>query len=84
MLNRLSGLLKINIIFKANVVVRSDLIKPSLHDGILAPTSTQRLRFVRWLHIWAKERIEIPARTGLLIDEYNSVRIMPQVYMPSK
>ncbi|KAK7059527.1 hypothetical protein R3P38DRAFT_2495563 [Favolaschia claudopus] len=32
------------------------LLRPCIHDGILAPTTDQRLRYADWLFIWAKER----------------------------
>ncbi|KAF7320719.1 hypothetical protein HMN09_00157600 [Mycena chlorophos] len=46
-------------------------LKSAIHDGIIAPTLEQRLRFASWLHVWAKERALMPDRMAQLVDEIN-------------
>ncbi|KAJ7807722.1 hypothetical protein B0H13DRAFT_1928863 [Mycena leptocephala] len=47
------------------------LLQPCIHDGILAPTTEQRLRYADWLYVWAKDRTSIPSRMASLVDEYH-------------
>ncbi|KAJ7454584.1 hypothetical protein B0H11DRAFT_2069106 [Mycena galericulata] len=47
------------------------LLRPCIHDGVLAPTTDQRLRYADWLYVWAKERTSMPHRMASLVDEYN-------------
>ncbi|KAF8203455.1 hypothetical protein K438DRAFT_2015153 [Mycena galopus ATCC 62051] len=49
------------------------LLEPCIHDGILAPTTEQRLRYADWLYVWAKDRTSMPLRMASLVDEYNSM-----------
>ncbi|KAK6974173.1 hypothetical protein R3P38DRAFT_3482982 [Favolaschia claudopus] len=49
------------------------LLRPCIHDGILAPSTDQRLRYADWLFIWAKERTAVSLRMGQLVDEYHAV-----------
>ncbi|KAJ7936325.1 hypothetical protein B0H13DRAFT_1496400, partial [Mycena leptocephala] len=49
--------------------VRS-LLKPCIHDGILAPTTEQRLRYADWLYVWAKDRTSLPVRMAGLADAF--------------
>ncbi|KAK7013505.1 hypothetical protein R3P38DRAFT_3206850 [Favolaschia claudopus] len=36
------------------------LIQPAMLDGYLAPTLQQRLGYINWLHVYAKDRCKIP------------------------
>ncbi|KAK6974211.1 hypothetical protein R3P38DRAFT_3239913, partial [Favolaschia claudopus] len=47
-----------------------DLIRPAMKDGILAPTEAQRLGYINWLHVYAKDRCKIPVRMAKLVDDY--------------
>ncbi|KAK6984366.1 hypothetical protein R3P38DRAFT_3292361 [Favolaschia claudopus] len=47
-----------------------DLIRPAIKDGLLAPTQQQRLGYINWLHVYAKDRSKIPARMAELVDDY--------------
>ncbi|KAK6996874.1 hypothetical protein R3P38DRAFT_1946623 [Favolaschia claudopus] len=49
------------------------LLKPCIHNGILAPTIDQRLRYADWLFVWAKERTSVSLRMASLVDEYHAV-----------
>ncbi|KAK7021680.1 hypothetical protein R3P38DRAFT_3541418, partial [Favolaschia claudopus] len=49
------------------------LLKPCIHNGILAPTTDQRLRYADWLFVWAKERTSVSPRMASLVDEYHAV-----------
>ncbi|KAK6977822.1 hypothetical protein R3P38DRAFT_2666075 [Favolaschia claudopus] len=46
------------------------LIQPAMLDGYLAPTKQQRLGYINWLHVYAKDRCKIPVRMAELVDEY--------------
>ncbi|KAJ7138607.1 hypothetical protein C8R46DRAFT_1047369 [Mycena filopes] len=48
------------------------ILQPCIHDGVLAPTNKQRLRYGDWLYIWAKDRTSLPRRMADLVDEFNS------------
>ncbi|KAF8198851.1 hypothetical protein K438DRAFT_1823834 [Mycena galopus ATCC 62051] len=48
------------------------LLHPCIHDGILAPTTEQRLKYADWLYVWAKDRTSMPLRMASLVDEYNN------------
>ncbi|KAK7690564.1 hypothetical protein QCA50_005662 [Cerrena zonata] len=50
------------------------LIRPCIHDGILAPTRDQRMRYAAWLHVFGKLRKEMPIRAAELVDQY--VRVL--------
>ncbi|KLO15001.1 hypothetical protein SCHPADRAFT_939128 [Schizopora paradoxa] len=45
-----------------------ELIRPALHDGILAPTREQRLKYITWLHVYGKKRSYMPPRMKELVD----------------
>ncbi|KAJ7088572.1 hypothetical protein C8R43DRAFT_956022 [Mycena crocata] len=51
-------------------IVRS-LLQPCIHNGVLAPTTDQRLRYADWLYVWAKERTALPLRMAELVDKYH-------------
>jgi hypothetical protein len=40
-------------------------------EGILAPTKDQRLKYINWLHVYAKDKTEIPQRMKILLKDYN-------------
>lgn len=40
-------------------------------EGVLAPTNDQRLKYADWLHVYAKDRTEIPRRMKTLLRDYN-------------
>ncbi|KAF8072162.1 hypothetical protein FPV67DRAFT_1779227 [Lyophyllum atratum] len=46
------------------------LLRPCMVKGLLAPTKEQRLKYKNWLHVYAKDRVQMPARLGVLVDEY--------------
>ncbi|KAJ3506414.1 hypothetical protein NLJ89_g6883 [Agrocybe chaxingu] len=39
-------------------------------DGILAPTTQQRLHYKDWLHVYGKEQTKLPPRAAQLVDLY--------------
>jgi hypothetical protein len=41
-----------------------------MKDGYLAPTIQQRLGYIDWLHVYAKDRCKIPVRMAALVDDY--------------
>jgi hypothetical protein len=43
---------------------------PALKDGQLAPTECQRLGYINWLHVYAKDQTKIPVRMAELVDYY--------------
>ncbi|KAJ7129848.1 hypothetical protein C8R43DRAFT_1134111 [Mycena crocata] len=47
------------------------LLQPCIHNGVLAPTTDQRLRYADWLYVWAKERTALPLRMAELVDKYH-------------
>ncbi|KAK7000898.1 hypothetical protein R3P38DRAFT_3053515 [Favolaschia claudopus] len=49
-----------------------ELLRPALHDGYLAPTKQQRLKYLDWLHVYAKDRTRLPERMASLVDEYKA------------
>lgn len=48
----------------------SSLLRPCLVDGILAPTTQQRLGYKKWLHIYARDRVTLTPRMAKLRDAY--------------
>jgi hypothetical protein len=52
------------------ITIRS-LIRPAFVNGILAPTKQQRLEYATWLHVFGKDRTEMPSRMATLVDDYN-------------
>jgi len=46
------------------------LLRPCIVDGILAPTTVQRLGYKKWLHIYAKDRVMLTPRMANLRDAY--------------
>ncbi|KAJ7804316.1 hypothetical protein B0H13DRAFT_2491520 [Mycena leptocephala] len=53
-------------------VIAFKLLRPAMKDGYLAPTEQQRLGYINWLHIYAKDRCKIPVRMAELIDNYTA------------
>ncbi|KAK7041364.1 hypothetical protein R3P38DRAFT_2768692 [Favolaschia claudopus] len=47
------------------------LLSPCIHQGVLAPTTEQRLRYADWLYVWGKERVYMSIRMSRLLDSYN-------------
>ncbi|KAJ7776197.1 hypothetical protein B0H16DRAFT_1302386, partial [Mycena metata] len=49
------------------------LLRPCIHDGVLAPTRDQRLRDSDWLYVWAKDRVLMSTRMADLhiLDEFD-------------
>ncbi|KAJ7302580.1 hypothetical protein DFH08DRAFT_826462 [Mycena albidolilacea] len=47
-----------------------DLLRPAMKDGYLAPTVQQRMRYLDWLHVYAKDQTKLPARMAVLVDDY--------------
>ncbi|KAJ7872465.1 hypothetical protein B0H14DRAFT_3860345 [Mycena olivaceomarginata] len=48
----------------------SDLLRPAMKDGYLAPTVQQRMRYLDWLHVYAKDQTKLPTRMAVLVDDY--------------
>lgn len=48
--------------------MRRSLLQPYIHNGILAPTTEQRVKYADWLFVWAKERTAMPYRMAQLVD----------------
>ncbi|KAJ7884555.1 hypothetical protein B0H14DRAFT_2700354, partial [Mycena olivaceomarginata] len=46
------------------------LLRPAMKDSYLAPTIQQRLGYIDWLHVYAKDRCKIPVRMAALVDDY--------------
>ncbi|KIM90111.1 hypothetical protein PILCRDRAFT_84268 [Piloderma croceum F 1598] len=51
--------------------VLEKLIRPAYRDGLLAPTLEQRKSYMRWLHVYARDRTWMPDRMGELLAYYN-------------
>ncbi|KAJ7892487.1 hypothetical protein B0H14DRAFT_2335320 [Mycena olivaceomarginata] len=51
----------------------SDLLRPAMKDGYLAPTVQQRMRYLDWLHVYAKDQTKLPARMAVLVDDYTDL-----------
>ncbi|KAJ7927920.1 hypothetical protein B0H13DRAFT_1598279 [Mycena leptocephala] len=47
------------------------LLRPCIHEGFLAPTTEQRLKYANWLHVWGKERVLVSDRMSNLIDMFH-------------
>ncbi|KAF8179456.1 hypothetical protein BJ912DRAFT_929655 [Pholiota molesta] len=47
------------------------LLKAAMVDDILAPSIPQRLKYIHWLHVYAKDTTSIPVRMSILIDAYD-------------
>ncbi|KAK7002032.1 hypothetical protein R3P38DRAFT_3609030 [Favolaschia claudopus] len=47
------------------------LLRPCIHDGVLAPTTEQRLKYADWLYVWGKERVMMSNRMAELVDHFN-------------
>ncbi|KAK6977428.1 hypothetical protein R3P38DRAFT_3473687 [Favolaschia claudopus] len=39
-------------------------------DGLLAPTTRQRLDYINWLYVYAKDYTKLPVRMAELVDDY--------------
>ncbi|KAJ7861373.1 hypothetical protein B0H14DRAFT_3863411 [Mycena olivaceomarginata] len=48
----------------------SDLLRPAMKDGYLAPTVQQRMRYLDWLHVYAKDQTKLPTRMAVLVHDY--------------
>lgn len=57
---------------------RTDILRPAIHDGVLAPTESQRLKYGSWLCVYGKDIVQCTHREGTLIDEY----IVCDLYYP--
>ncbi|KAH6871280.1 hypothetical protein BKA70DRAFT_1488984 [Coprinopsis sp. MPI-PUGE-AT-0042] len=49
-----------------------ELLRPAWHRGVMAPTDNQRLRYLRWLLLWGKPKVCVPARLAGLAGEHNA------------
>ncbi|KAJ6563177.1 hypothetical protein B0H10DRAFT_1966270 [Mycena sp. CBHHK59/15] len=47
------------------------LLRPCIHEGVLAPTTEQRLRYMDWLYVWAKDRVFMSRRMSQLLDDFH-------------
>lgn len=52
------------------VLLRTKLLRPCIKDGLLAPTTDQRMIYPRWLNIFGKDRAWMPCRLAHLVDEH--------------
>lgn len=48
-----------------------EVLRKSIHDGLLAPTTAQRRKFAEKLWVYGKEKATIPVRLKKLIEDYN-------------
>ncbi|KAJ7064387.1 hypothetical protein B0H15DRAFT_958636 [Mycena belliarum] len=46
------------------------LVFPAMTSGFLAPTKVQRLGYMKWLHVYAKDFASLPVRMAALVDDY--------------
>ena len=46
------------------------MIRPCIVDGIIAPTKCQRLKYIKWLHIYGKDCTRITPRMKTLLERY--------------
>ncbi|KAH6905731.1 hypothetical protein BKA70DRAFT_1430599 [Coprinopsis sp. MPI-PUGE-AT-0042] len=47
------------------------ILRPCLHNGVLAPTEAQRLKYPQHMIIWGKPAVMYPKRVVLLANTYN-------------
>ncbi|KAJ7165143.1 hypothetical protein C8R46DRAFT_1098269 [Mycena filopes] len=59
------------------------LLRPAMKDGYLAPTMQHRIRYLDWLHVYAKDRCRIPVRMTQLVDDYVD-QIQERTALPEK
>ncbi|KAJ7127476.1 hypothetical protein C8R46DRAFT_970612 [Mycena filopes] len=48
------------------------VVQPAIHNGILGPTTAQRLRYEKWLYVWAKDKTSVPPRMACLVDAFHA------------
>ncbi|KAJ3932347.1 MAG: hypothetical protein NXY57DRAFT_1038493, partial [Lentinula lateritia] len=48
----------------------TELLRPAIHNGVLAPTQDQRLKYATWLCVYAKDSALCTVREANLIDDY--------------
>ncbi|KAK7063462.1 hypothetical protein R3P38DRAFT_3339037 [Favolaschia claudopus] len=46
------------------------LLRPAMLNGLLAPTTRQRLDYINWLYVYAKDYTKLPVRMAELVDDY--------------
>ncbi|KAJ3966689.1 hypothetical protein EV361DRAFT_872191, partial [Lentinula raphanica] len=49
------------------------LLRPAIHEGILAPTQAQRLKYRHWLMVYGKDKIYCTPWEGKLAEDYENV-----------
>jgi hypothetical protein len=49
-----------------------DLLCPTLKDGFLAPTIPQKMKYLNWFHLYAKDSTCLPAHMAVLLDEHKA------------
>lgn len=37
-------------------ILSRSLLQPAIHEGLLAPTTVQRLKYMKWHHVYGKDR----------------------------
>ncbi|KAF8887652.1 hypothetical protein CPB84DRAFT_1749702 [Gymnopilus junonius] len=47
------------------------LLNSATVDSVLAPTQEQHLKYIHWLHVYAKNTTQIPKHMSKLVDSYN-------------
>jgi len=53
-------------------MVRNNIVRPALHGGwILAPTTSQRLEYTKYLCVWGKEKVHVPENLKVALHEFN-------------
>ena len=54
----------------ADVLSGRPLMEPCYHGYVLAPTTNQRMRYVRWLYVHAKKQVMVSERMKFMWNEY--------------
>ncbi|KAJ7752982.1 hypothetical protein B0H16DRAFT_1836159 [Mycena metata] len=63
------GLFFLQYLHRSRTGLRA-LLRPAMKDGFLAPTKNQRLKYIDWLYVYAKDRARLPSRMATLVDDY--------------
>ncbi|EIM87776.1 uncharacterized protein STEHIDRAFT_146004, partial [Stereum hirsutum FP-91666 SS1] len=53
-------------------VIWKDVVLPTLHDTMIAPTDEQRLNYAYHLYVYGKEKTYMPSRMATLLDRYEA------------
>ena len=59
---------------------RKNVVKPALHGGwFLAPTTEQRVVYASYLHVWGKDRVQVPKILKERFKEFDVCWISPLI-----